>query len=177
MRKVIYGGAVSLDGYLAGPQGEIDWLHWSKDAAEIMQESFANADAYLMGRKTYEAALAMQPEEAATDYGDIRSYVFSRTWQALPRAGADLVREDAVEFVRKLKHGRGKDIVLMGGGELAAPLLNAGLVDEVGLNIHPVALGQGVPVFPATCQRIHYSLLECRKLDGGCVFVRYRLKD
>jgi dihydrofolate reductase len=176
MRKLIYGGAVSLDGFLAGPSGALDWLHWSKDAEEIMGESMRGVDAYLMGRKTYEAALAMQPEDAPVDEKGSKSYVFSRSWTQLPRSGAELVREDAPGFVRRLKDQPGGKIVLMGGGELAQCLLGAGLVDEVGLNVHPVVLGRGVPVFRDPGSRLRLELLECRAIDGGCVFVNYHFK-
>ena len=87
-----------------------------------------------------------------------------------------IVAEDAVEFVRGLKAQRGKDICLMGGGELAKSLFEAGLIDEIGLNTHPVLLGSGIPLFLAMNRQIDLELLECRALKGGCVLLRYRVK-
>ncbi len=173
MRKLIYGGAVSLDGFLAGPSGELDWLHWSKDAEAIMGESMRDVSGFLLGRKTYQAALAMQPGEMPPDEAGPKSYVFSRTWSSLPRIGAELVRGDAEGFVRALKQQEGGKLLLMGGGELAQCLLRAGLVDEIGLNVHPVVLGRGIPVFRDPGLRLHFELLECRAIAGGCVFLNY----
>jgi dihydrofolate reductase len=90
---------------------------------------------------------------------------------------AQLVTSDAGEFVRKLKTGKGKDIIVMSGGNFAASLLKAGVVDEVGLNIHPVLLGAGPPAFLDAGSRINLELTETRQLDGGCVFVRYAVKQ
>jgi dihydrofolate reductase len=88
--------------------------------------------------------------------------------------GAVLVREDAIGFVRALKAEPGGDIILMGGGELAAALLEAGLVDEVGLNVHPVLLGGGVPMFAPFGRRVALDLVEARPIAKDCVLLRYR---
>jgi len=175
MRKVIYGGACSLDGYFAGRDGAIDWLHMSRDVEAIMKQSWATTDTILLGRKTWEFAMAMggggdMPGVTA------KSYVFSRTLETLPDKKAELVTTDAGEFVRRLKAGPGKDIVVMSGGNFATSLLQAGVIDEIGLNIHPVLLGGGAPAFLDPGLRVKLELTECRQLDGGCVFVNYRVK-
>ena len=138
MRKVIYGGACSLDGYFAGHDGSLDWLHFSKDVQEVMAKSWASTDTVLMGRKTWERAAGSGGGGATKG---ITSYVFSRTLKSVPDKGITLVSSDAGEFVRKLKSQPGKDIIVMSGGSLATSLLEAGVIDEVGLNIHPVLLG------------------------------------
>ena len=107
----------------------------------------------------------------------VKSYVFSRTLTSIPDKKAQLVTSDAGEFVRKLKAGPGKDIIVMSGGNFATSLLKAGVIDEVGLNIHPLLLGAGPPAFLDTGGRIQLELTECRQLDGGCVFVRYAVKQ
>ena len=170
MRKVTYGGAVSLDGFLAGPGGALDWLHFSRDVQQIIAEYWKNVDTVLMGRKTYAAAQA-QGESGA--YPSVRTYVFSRTLREVKGPGIELVSDDAAAFVRGLKQQPGKEICLMGGGELAQSLLAAGLVDEVGLNIHPVLLGSGVPVFRDPGCRIALKLRECRQIGGGCILATY----
>ncbi|HEX8029135.1 MAG TPA: dihydrofolate reductase family protein [Vicinamibacterales bacterium] len=104
----------------------------------------------------------------------VSAYVFSRTLTSAPK-GAELVSSGAGEFVRALKQKPGKDIIVMSGGNLAASLLAAGVIDEVGLNIHPVLLGAGTPVFLDPGGRLKLELTECRQLDGGCVFVNYRV--
>ena len=105
----------------------------------------------------------------------MRTYVFSRTLKAIDKPGVELVSGDAVAFVRDLKQRPGKGICLMGGGELAQSLIAEGLVDEVGLNIHPILLGSGLPVFRDPGHRVAFTLTECRQLDGGCVLVKYAL--
>ena len=173
MRKVIYGGACSLDGYLSDRTGAIDWLHFSKDVQQIMARQWATVDTILFGRKTFEFAAAQGGGPATPG---VTSYVFSRTLAKSPAKGVDLVSSDAGEFVRELKSKPGKDIIVMSGGNLATSLLRAGVVDEVGFNIHPVLLGAGVPSFLDTGGRIKLELTECKKLDGGCVLVTYRVK-
>jgi dihydrofolate reductase len=173
MRKVIYGGACSLDGYLADRNGGLDWLHHSADAQEIMAKSWATVDTILFGRKTYEFAAGVGGGPATPG---ISAYVMSRTLTKPPAPGIELVKTDAGEFVRALKSRPGKDIIVMSGGNLATSLLRAGVIDEIGFNIHPVLLGAGVPAFLDTGDRVTLELKECRALDGGCVLVTYRVK-
>ena len=173
MRKVIYGGACSLDGYLTDRTGSIDWLHFSKDVEQIMSRSWADTDTILLGRKTWEVAAAQGGGGGSMP--GVKAYLFSRTLTAAP-AGAELVSSDAGDFVRTLKSQPGKDIIVMSGGNLAASLFRAGVIDEVGLNIHPVLLGAGAPAFLDPGTRLTLELSECRQLDGGCVFVNYRVK-
>ena len=173
MRKVIYGGACSVDGYLTDRGGSIDWLHFSKEVEQIMARSWANTDTILLGRKTWEVAAAQGGGGGSMP--GVKAYLFSRTLTAAP-AGAELVSTDAGDFVRTLKSQPGKDIIVMSGGNLAASLFRAGVIDEVGLNIHPVLLGAGTPAFLDPGTRLALELSECRQLDGGCVFVNYRVK-
>ena len=176
MRTVTYGAACSLDGFIAGPGGAIDWLQMSRDVQAIMRDYWATVDTILMGRKTWEFAEGMGSGEAPDVGPGITTYVFSRTLPELARPGARLVRDDAGDFVRALKARPGKGICVMGGGELARALLDAGVVDEVGLNVHPVLLGGGVPMFPTPGTRVGLELAECRTLDGGCAYLKYRVR-
>ncbi|QNI32436.1 dihydrofolate reductase [Alloacidobacterium dinghuense] len=174
MRLVTYGGAISLDGFLAAADGSIDWLHFSKDVQEVVTNYWKNVDTILMGRKTYEVSLAQnQKESDQTKEPAIRTYVFSRTIAAIETPGAELVSSDAIEFIRDLKQRQGNEICLMGGGELAQSLFAAGLIDQVGLNIHPVLLGSGIPVFRDSGHRLRLKLMECRTIDGGCILANY----
>jgi dihydrofolate reductase len=174
MRKVTYGGACSLDGYLTGPDGAMDWLHFSPDVQRIMGDYWKGIDTILMGRKTWEFAAATGGGGGGDSTG-ITTYLFSRTLRDRPPKGVELVSDDAGGFVRALKAKPGKHICLMGGGELAHSLFEAGVVDEVGLNIHPVLLGGGVPVFLPSRHRIRLALVENRTLDGGCLMATYRV--
>jgi dihydrofolate reductase len=173
MRKVIYGGACSLDGFLADATGQVDWLLFSKDVQAIMAKSWATADTVLFGRKTWQVAQAMGGGPTGLK---VKSYVFSKTLTSLPAGAAELVSEDAGPFVRALKQQPGKDMIVMSGGNLARSLFQAGVIDEVGLNIHPILLGSGVPAFVDAGVRIALEHVECRTLEGGCVLVNYRVQ-
>jgi dihydrofolate reductase len=175
MRKVIYGGACSLDGLLADRKTAVDWLHFSKDVEAIMRASWASADTVLLGRKTWEWASSKAGPDDPSVTG-VTSYVFSRTLTSIPDKKAQLITSDAGGFVRKLKAAPGKDIIVMSGGNFATSLLKEGVIDEIGLNIHPLLLGAGPQAFLDTGGRIQLELMECRQLDGGCVFVRYAVK-
>ena len=174
MRKVTYGAACSLDGFIAGPNHEVEWLHMSRDVHAIMADYWARIDTLLIGRKTWEVAQAMAAGSASPSMAGIESYVFSRTMSALPPGQGHLVTEDAGDFVRALKRRPGKEICVFGGGDLARSLFEAGVIDEVGLNIHPVLLGAGIPLF-RDAGRIKLELTECRQIAGGCVYTMYRV--
>ena len=172
MRKVTYGGAASLDDYLAGPEDALDWLRWSDDAAAISAASFTGVDTILIGRKTFEVGQKMG---GAPVMKGVRTFIFSRTLKSVPASAGELVREDAAEFVRRLKGEPGGDIIVMGGGELGTALIEAGLVDEIGLSVHPVLLGGGTPLFRSLGRRIDLELIEARGIARECVLLRYRV--
>jgi dihydrofolate reductase len=171
VRKVTFGGANSLDNCFARPDHAVDWLLWSDEAAAVTAGFWKSIDTVLMGRKTYEVALR---QGQSRGHSGVKNYVFSRTLKESPD-GVTIVRDDAAEFVRGLKKQDGKDICLMGGGELARPLFEAGLIDEIGFNIHPVLLGAGIPLFHPMSRQIGLELLDCRRFRNGCVYVLYRV--
>ena len=180
MRKVTFGGANSLDNYIARPDGAYDWILWSDETAEVMKDYWQKIDTILMGRKTYEVAAGQGGKKSKSKskknpYGNIKTYVFSHTLKEAD--GAEIVSENAVEFVRDLKNREGKDICLMGGGDLAKTFFEAGLIDEIGFNIHPVLLGQGIPLFHEMNRQIDLELIEARPFKNGCVYVSYRVKN
>ena len=86
-----------------------------------------------------------------------------------------IIRDDAADFVRDLKRQEGKNICLMGGGELARSLFEASLIDEIGFNIHPLLLGDGIPALPPMSRELPLERIECRAFGNGCVYVRYRV--
>jgi dihydrofolate reductase len=184
MRKVTLGLANSLDNYIARKDGGSDWLHWSKEVAQISAKFMKTVDVILIGRKTYEVMLGF----GQTSYPGAKNYVFSRS---KTRASAmrknvkskkrldknvEVVTEDVAKFVQKLKSKKGKGICLFGGGELAKSLFEADLIDEVVLNIHPVLLGSGIPLFHEMKKQIDLELLDCQILKGGYLAVTYRVK-
>jgi len=175
MRKVTFGVANSLDNFIARPDGAVDWLLWSDETASVMKDFWQKIDTILMGRKTYEVGLKLSKGKK-NPYPNIKTYVFSRT---LKRAEgeAEIISENAVQFVRDLKAADGKEICMMGGGDFARTLFEAGLIDEIGFNIHPVLLGRGIPLFLDMNRQIDLELIDSRKFKNGCVLVSYRVKN
>jgi dihydrofolate reductase len=147
-----------------------------------MDAFFKTVDAVLLGRKTYAIALAQHPPKPkrkkakAKSAPAVRSYVFSRTLSALPDEDATLIAAEAGAAVQALKAQPGKDIWLMGGGELAGSLLSAGVVDEVHLAVHPVLLGAGVPLWGALGRQVDLTLVESRPHANGVVQLKYSVQ-
>jgi dihydrofolate reductase len=153
MRKVAYGGAMSLDGFIAGPNGEYDWI--VMDPEIDFAAMTARFDTFLIGRKTFDAMRRMG--NVGPPAPGIRNIVFSRTLR--PEDCPDVTLSDNAEaVVADLRTRPGKDIALFGGGELFRSLLAAGLVDEVSVSVIPVLLGGGVPFLPAPAQRARLKL-------------------
>jgi dihydrofolate reductase len=175
MRKITFGGANSLDNYIARKDEGVDWLLWSDETAQYMSEYWKTIDTILMGRKTYEFALK-NSKGKGNPYKGIKSYVFSRTLPKGSKQGVEIVSEDAADFVRKLKSEEGKDICVMGGGDFAKTLFEADLIDELGFNIHPVLLGSGIPLFHEMKRQLDLELTQCKPFKNGCVLVTYRVK-
>ena len=173
MRKVTFGGASSLDNFIARKDDSVDWLLWSDEAGEIMREYWKTIDTIVMGRRTYEVAARRGSKGG---YSGVKTYVFSRTIKKAGTKKLTFVSEDAASFVRRLKEEEGKDICVMGGGVLAKSLFEAGLIDEVGLNIHPVLLGSGIPLFYEMPHQIDLEMVKCQQLTNGCVVVTYRTR-
>ena len=169
MRKVIYSAAASLDGYIAGPGEAIDWLRMSEDAGRILTELWEGVDTILMGRKTYDFSTRGGGGGGGSK---MKTYIFSRTMTEAPKR-AELVREDPAGFVRALKAQPGGNMFILGGGELGSVLIEGGAVDEIGLSVHPLLLGGGVPLFRPIALRVELALVEARAIARDCVFLRY----
>lgn len=172
MRIVTYGAACSLDGFIAGPDGSYNWITMTKDAGEIMSAYWKSIDALVMGRKTWDV---VAQQGGGSSSSKITTYVFSRTLKTIRKKGVQLVNEDAGEFVRRLKEGPGKGICVFGGGDFARSLFAAGVIDEVGLSVQPILLGSGIPMFLDAGRRVTLELTQNRTLQGGSVYVHYRV--
>ena len=168
MRKVILSAAISIDGYIARPNGDVDFLIMPEDLSS-MAEFFSGLDVILMGRKTYEVSLKMG---GAPPFGG-DTYVFSRNEPSGKRNGVIWTSEPPREFVDALRKNQGKNIFLMGGGELARAFLGEDLVDELHLSIVPSLLGAGIPLFPAGFGQLDLQLVECKSLPKGLVSLKY----
>lgn len=175
LRKVTFGGACSLDGHFARKDDSVDWLMWSEEAGEIMADYWQRFDTIVMGRRTYEVGKKMTKGKG-NPYAGYKTYVFSRTLPA-KKGELEILSADPVVFIEELKRQPGKEICIMGGGDFARPLLEGGVVDEIGFNIQPVLLGSGIPLFHEMKRQIDLELLDCRRFKNGCVYVLYRVKQ
>lgn len=174
MRKVTVGVANSLDNYIARTDGAIDWILGGEEANSAMTDFWKNIDTVVIGRRTYEPVL--KSGKPFPTFPGVKNYVLSRTLKGSSDKNVEIIGEDAVEFVRKLKTEEGKDIFIMGGGLLARPLFEANLIDEVVVNIHPVLLGSGIPLFHEMKHQIDLELIKCKSYKNGCVSATYRVK-
>lgn len=175
MRKVILQLAVSLDGFIEGPQGEYDWCFTDQDYG--MTDFFQRIDSVFYGRKSYELALSMgESMEELDAFGmpKLKEYVFSNTLQDV-KPGVTLIAGDIDAEVRRIKNAPGKDIWLFGGASLTASLLDLGLVDELRLAVHPLLLGGGKPLFSQLRDRIRLQLIDANTYSSGLVALNYTL--
>jgi dihydrofolate reductase len=183
MRKLIYSMGVSLDGFIAGAAGEIDWSAPDEELHRFHNAQARELGMHLYGRRLYEEMLPWErAEERPSPSGP--ELEFARTWRETPKVvfsttlskvegNARLVSEGAAEEVARLKGHPGKDMAV-GGAGLAATCMKAGLIDEYRLFVSPIVLGGGTPYFPALDERIQLELAETRTFGSRVVYLRYR---
>ena len=183
MRKLIYSMGVSLDGFTAGPDGEIDWSAPDEELHRFHNQQTREVGAELYGRRMYEVMTYWETADekpSAPDYElefariwkDIPKIVFSKTLEKV-EGNARLVRDGVADEVAKLKEQPGKDLAV-GGAGLASTFIKLGLIDEYRLFVSPVVLGGGTPYFPAVDERINLELVETRSFGSRVVYVRYQ---
>lgn len=182
MRKLIAGFAVSLDGYIEGPNGEYDWIIYDKEQYKELAKHWKKIDAMFYGRKTYETALKMKdPSQGKNNpFAHMKHYVFSNSLTKVEK-GFILISGDTKKQVLKIKNdsstsSEGKDIAVFGGAELACSLINLKLVDELVLAICPVLLGKGKPFFSNIRERNYFTLKESKTFSSGLVSLTYEAK-
>ncbi len=187
MRKVIYFAMMSLDGFVARPDGDLDWVIVDEELHRYINDQQERLGGYLYGRRMYDLMAAAWPplgdDPSAPDYiAD-----FARIWKRMPKVvfsktleqvqwNARLERGDAAEQVAKLKAEPGKDLEV-GGVALARSLIARGLVDEYQLFLNPVLLGSGLRPFPALDRSLYLKLVETRQFHSGVVFLHYSRAD
>lgn len=165
-RRVCYSVAASLDGYIAGPAGEHDWIVHDPDID--FGAFMARFDAAVMGRRTYEKAAAL----GGAQMPGLRTYIASRTLTQAPE-GTTLL-PDAVAGLEELRAAPGKDIWLFGGGDLFRGMLDAGQVDEVEVAVIPVLLGGGLPLLASPAESARLRLTRQHLFDkSGIVWLTY----
>jgi dihydrofolate reductase len=168
MRKIRYGVAMSLDGYIAGPNGEADWV--LIDSEFNFAELWAQFDTLLMGRRTYEAATARLGEAS---FEGRKTFVVSRTLKQADHPNVTILPELSRDWLKASRAESGKDIWLMGGGELFRLLLEMGAVDTVEVSVIPILLGGGVPLLPHPAQQTKLTLSSHKIYRSGLVSLIY----
>jgi dihydrofolate reductase len=171
MRRIRYQVAMSLDGYIAGPNGEADWIIMDPDID--FGALFEQFDTFLLGRRTFEAMSHGGPGGSP----GVKTLVFSRTLRQQDYPGVTIVAEGVEETVAALRAEPGKDIWLFGGGSLFHSLLDAGLVDTVEVAIIPVLLGEGIPLLPPPAKQTKLKLTGQKVYSKtGIVLLEYSVE-
>lgn len=181
MRKVILDLAVTLDGFIEGPNGEIDWCIMDEEMA--FEQFLSEIDTIVYGRKSYELWGEFTPADHASEneqqiwtlVHSKKKIVFSTTCTD-PSGKVQYINSNIEAEIRKLKQGHGKDIWLYGGANLISTFINLGLVDEYRLSVHPVVLGAGKPLFESLRERFSLGLTDVRRYSSGVVQLVYRAR-
>lgn len=189
MRKVILSVQVSLDGFTAGPNGELDWLveHVvSEEGWNSLNDLVSTVDTVLLGRVNYQGfasywpAMATNPSSTKNDIEFSRwldttpKLVFSRTLEQVEWKNARLVKENIAEEIRSLKQQEGQDMVILHSASLAQTFMQLGLIDEYRLSVHPVVLGGGILLFKDIKDRMNLKLVEAKTFRSGVVLLFYQ---
>jgi len=183
MRKIILNLAVTFDGFIEGPNGELDWLVRDEkiDFGDILQEILSDKDVIFYGRVSYDKWGNTQPDENASQkikdayklmHGKTK-YVFSKT-KTGDSGNTIFINSEIKKRVLEIKQQPGKNIWLYGGAKITTTFLNLNLIDEYRLAIHPVILGKGKPLFQNIEQQHKLALAEVKSYDTGVMLVTYK---
>jgi dihydrofolate reductase len=189
MRKIILFMHVSLDGFVQGPNDwDINWIAFDEALEKYSKETLSTVDTVLWGRGTY---LGMQqywtsvPSNPSATQHDIEhaqwidkttKIVFSKTLEEAEWNNSRLVKENIAEEIANLKQQPGKDMIILGSPKFAHSLMQLGLIDEYRINVNPVVLGGGLPLFKDIKDRINLKLLEAKTFNSGVVGLVYQLE-
>ena len=182
MRKLILNLAITVDGFIEGPKGEIDWLVTDPeiDFGDILNEILMDKDAIVYGRVSYDKWGTFQPDDASPKIKEAykpmhskQKYVFSRT-KTGDHTDAIFINSDIKEKVLEIKRQPGKNIWLYGGAKITTTLLNLGLIDEFRLAVHPVIIGSGKPLFRNIQDRHKLKLIDVEGYKSGVILVKYQ---
>jgi dihydrofolate reductase len=182
MRKLIYSMTMSLDGYIAGPGGNIDWSAPDEELHRFHNDQVRELGVHLLGRRLYETMMYWETADQDPSASEV-TVDFAHIWQALPKVvfsktldrvegNTRLASAGVVEEVARLKEEPGGDLAV-GGAGLASELIERNLIDDYHVFICPILLGGGTPYFPAMEQRIELELLETRTFAGGVEYLHY----
>ena len=168
MADIVLFTASTLDGFIAGPKGELDWLFHDCDYGYA--DFYESIGSMIMGYKTFEVVKSF---DGPYPHSDRKNYVFTRSER---EAFEDVkyIRTDPIEFTEELKRKEMKDIWLVGGGIINSMLLHAELIDKMVLSIHPLTIGHGIPLFSNyPCKKCEFKLESAKTFDSGMLQVTY----
>jgi dihydrofolate reductase len=182
MRKIIVSNYITLDGFMAGPNGEIDWFVWDEETAQYSKDLAGSIGTVLFGRVTYELMARYWPTPAAAaedpviaDYmNNVPKIVFSKTLDKTDWKNTRLIKGVDKEEILKMKQRPGKDMVIYGSGSIVQRLANLGLIDDYRIFVNPVVLGNGKPLFKDHKERLYLKLLNTKTFGCGVVLLHYQ---
>jgi dihydrofolate reductase len=173
-RKIITQIATSADGYIARPDGSVDWLDRPMPKGSYGLAAFFNSiDTILWGRKTLDESI--QKGYGTSQFGKVKNYVFTRNPPTSDLPGVEFVNEPIGEFVKRLRRKKGKDIWMMGGASLIASFLDAGAIDEFMIHVIPVFIGEGIQLVEPGKRGVELKLLKTKRYSDGVVLLHYQV--
>jgi dihydrofolate reductase len=181
MRKIKLQVQMTVDGYIAGPNGEMDWMvfNWDNELKKYVTEISESFDCIILGRKLAQGFIphwASNPEQEGADkFNSTKKIVFTKTLDKSEWDNTILAKGDLVDEITKLKNQDGKDIIVYGGSTFVSALIKKGLVDEFHLFINPTAIGSGLTIFNELDSRQNLTLIKSISFDCGIVVLNYKL--
>jgi len=187
MRNVTFSMGVSLDGYIVGPDGGLDWTPPDEELFRFVTDEIRGVGVYLMGRRLYETMLYWETADQDPSLDDSR-LEWAAIWKALPKVvfsttlsavqgNARLASGGLAEEIERLRAEPGEGDIAIGGATLAAEAAASGLIDEYRARVYPVLVGGGIPYFPQHERRVDLALVETRTFGSGVVYLRHRVLD
>ena len=185
MRKIIVTMWVTLDGFIAGPNEEMDWIMVDQTMGQYEDDLVSSADTLILGRVTYQSfagSWPYVPENPSASEGEkvyarklnsMRKIVFSKSLEKVEWNNSHLVKEVLPEEIAKLKQEPGKDMVIYGSASIVQTFTNLGLIDEYQLLVHPVVLGSGKPLFAGIAKPVHLRLSQIKSFPSGVIGLYY----
>ena len=189
MRKIVFLIHLSLDGFVAGPNGEMDWIVYNKEVAQYSYDLHDTTDTAIYGRHTYEMMEAYWPtvlSDPKSDEGDHQharwlesatKIAVSSTLESVEWKNTLLIRDNLAEEFTQLKQAQGKDMWLLGSPTLAQSMMKLNLIDEYRINVNPVILGSGKPLFGELKHKKNLKLIEAKTFGSGVVGLRYEAQQ
>jgi dihydrofolate reductase len=188
MKKIVLSLHTTLDGFVAGPNGEMDWIKLDDELFDLVATFTNEADTALYGRVTYQMMQSYWPTAAdkpnatkhdiehSTWYNRVDKIVISKTMKDARSDKTTIVSDNIAEEIGKLKNGGGKNIVIFGSPSAAHALMEHDLIDEYWLFVNPILLGQGIPVFSKIKRRINLEVVNVVRFDCGVTGLNYSVK-